>query len=35
MIDGIMVPVLAIGVLAAMWVVVIWASTFFGPRDFG
>jgi hypothetical protein len=32
MIDGIMVPVLAVAVLAAMWIVVIYGSTFFGPK---
>jgi hypothetical protein len=35
MIDGYMVPVLGFGVLAAVWIVVIWGSTYFGPRDLG
>ena len=30
MIDGIMVPVLGLAVLAALWIVV--GSTFFGPK---
>lgn len=32
MVDGIMVLVIAIGVLAALWAVVIYGSTFFGPK---
>jgi hypothetical protein len=32
MIDGIMVPILAVAVLAAMWIIVIYGSTFFGPK---
>jgi hypothetical protein len=32
MIDGVMVPVLALAVLAAMWIIVIYGSTFFGPK---
>jgi hypothetical protein len=35
MIDGYMVPVLGFGVLAAVWIVVLWGSTYFGPRDLG
>jgi hypothetical protein len=31
-VDGTMVLVLAVGVLAAMWVVVLYGSSFFGPR---
>jgi hypothetical protein len=32
MIDGMMVPVLAVAVLAAIWIVVLYGSTYFGPR---
>jgi hypothetical protein len=32
MVDGIMVLVLAVGVLAAVWIVVIYGASFFGPR---
>ena len=32
MVDGIMVPVLALVVLAALWIVVLYRSTFFGPK---
>jgi len=32
MLDGVMVPVLAIGVLALIWVVIIYGSSFFGPK---
>jgi hypothetical protein len=32
MIDGIMVPVLGLAVLAALWIVVLYGSTFFGPK---
>jgi hypothetical protein len=32
MVDGTMVPVIAIGVLAAIWAVVLFGSSFFGPR---
>jgi hypothetical protein len=32
MIDGIMVLVIAVGVLAAMWAIVIYGSGFFGPK---
>jgi len=32
MIDGAMVPVLAVGILAALWVIVLYGSQFFGPR---
>jgi hypothetical protein len=32
MLDGIMVPIVAIGVLAALWVIVIYGSSYFGPK---
>jgi hypothetical protein len=32
MIDGIMVPILAVAVLAVMWIIVIYGSTYFGPK---
>jgi hypothetical protein len=32
MVDGAMVPFIAVGVLAAIWVVVLYGSSFFGPR---
>jgi hypothetical protein len=32
MINGITVLVLAVGVLAAIWIIVLWGSSFFGPR---
>jgi ABC-type transporter Mla subunit MlaD len=32
MISGIMVLVLAIAVLAVLWAIVLYGSTFFGPR---
>jgi hypothetical protein len=32
MIDGYLVPVLALAVLAAMWIIVLYGSTFFGPK---
>jgi hypothetical protein len=32
MIDGAMLLVLAVAVLAAIWVIVIYGSSFFGPR---
>ena len=32
MIEGSMVLVVAVGVLVAMWAVVLWGSSFFGPR---
>ena len=32
MIDGIMVPVLGLAVLAALWIVVLYGSAFFGPK---
>jgi hypothetical protein len=32
MLEGIMVPILAIGVLAMTWAVVLYGSSFFGPR---
>ena len=32
MVDGIMVPVLALVVLAALWLVVLYGSTFSGPK---
>jgi len=35
MLQGFEVVVLGFGVLAAMWIVVLWGSTYFGPRDFG
>jgi hypothetical protein len=31
-VDGIMVPVLALAVLAGLWIVVLYGSTFFGPK---
>jgi hypothetical protein len=31
-VDGVMVPVLAAGFLAAMWAIVLYGSTYFGPR---
>jgi hypothetical protein len=32
MINGMMVLVLAVGVLAAVWAMVLYGSTFFGPK---
>jgi len=32
MLDGSMVPLVALGILAAIWVVVIYGSRFFGPK---
>jgi hypothetical protein len=32
MIDGVMVLVLAVGVLVALWAIVIFGSGFFGPK---
>jgi hypothetical protein len=32
MINGMMVLVLAVGVLALVWAVVLYGSTFFGPK---
>ncbi len=32
MIDGMMVPVLAVAVLAVIWTVVLYGSTYFGPQ---
>jgi hypothetical protein len=32
MITGYMVPLLAVAVLAAMWIIVLYGSTFFGPK---
>ncbi len=32
MLDGIMVPVVSVGVLAAIWVVVLYGSSYFGPK---
>ena len=32
MLTGMMVPVLAIGVLAALWIIVIYGSHYFGPK---
>jgi hypothetical protein len=32
MVDGVMVPVLAVGVLAGIWIVVLYGSTYFGPQ---
>ena len=32
MVDGIMVPIIAVGVLAVIWTVVLYGSSFFGPR---
>jgi hypothetical protein len=32
MVDGMAVLVIAVGVLAAMWVVVIYGSSYFGPK---
>jgi hypothetical protein len=32
MLDGIMVPVLAIGVLAVIWAIIFVGSSFFGPK---
>jgi hypothetical protein len=31
-VDGVMVPVLAAGILAAIWAVVLYGSTYFGPE---
>ena len=31
-VDGVMVPVLAAGILATIWAVVLYGSTYFGPR---
>jgi hypothetical protein len=32
MLDGNLVPVVAFGVMGAMWVIIIYGSTFFGPK---
>jgi hypothetical protein len=32
MLEGYMVPILAIGILATTWAVVLYGSSFFGPR---
>jgi hypothetical protein len=32
MINGITVLVLAVGVLVTIWIIVLWGSSFFGPR---
>jgi hypothetical protein len=32
MVDGMMMLVIAVGILAAIWAVVIFGSSFFGPR---
>ena len=32
MVDGMAVLVIAVGVLAAIWVVVIYGSSYFGPK---
>jgi hypothetical protein len=32
MLDGILVPVLAIGVLAVIWAIIFVGSSFFGPK---
>jgi hypothetical protein len=32
MVDGLVVPLIAFGALAAMWAVVLFISGFFGPR---
>jgi hypothetical protein len=32
MIDGILVPIVAIAVLAALWIIVIYGSSYFGPK---
>ena len=32
MLDGIMVPILAIVILAALWIIVIYGSSYFGPK---
>jgi hypothetical protein len=32
MVDGIMVPFIAIGLLAVIWIVVLYGSRYFGPK---
>jgi len=32
MVTGAMVVVIGIGVLAAMWMIVLWGSSYFGPK---
>jgi hypothetical protein len=32
MVDGALVPVIGIGLLAAVWAIVLYGSSFFGPR---
>jgi hypothetical protein len=32
MVDGTLVPVIAIGLLAAIWIVVLYGSRYFGPK---
>jgi hypothetical protein len=32
MVDAALVPVIALGILAAVWAVVLYGSSFFGPR---
>jgi hypothetical protein len=31
-VDGAWVPVIAIGILATVWLIILYGSTFFGPR---
>lgn len=35
MLNGIEVVAFGFGVLAAIWIIVLWGSTYFGPRDLG
>jgi hypothetical protein len=32
MVDGAMVPLIGVGFLVAIWIVVLWGSSYFGPR---
>jgi hypothetical protein len=32
MVDGAMVLLIGVGFLVAIWIVVLWGSSFFGPR---
>jgi hypothetical protein len=32
MVDGALVPVIAVGLLAVVWTIVLYGSSFFGPR---
>ena len=33
MVDGPLVPIVAVGILAILWIVVLYGSRYFGPAD--